>query len=115
MVRRGYATVLTNGEAEYGTLESRSRQNRIGIWASVFELPAAYRAANPRDPGRARIVPTARRSMPTRSYAKPSSGYRYYTCAQARAAGAAPMYRGKPDYNPNLDDDGIACEPYRGR
>lgn len=39
------------------------------------------------------------------------------SCAAARAAGAAPMSRGDPGYNPNLDGDGdgLACEPYRGR
>ncbi|WP_429277889.1 excalibur calcium-binding domain-containing protein [Novosphingobium gossypii] len=39
------------------------------------------------------------------------------SCAQARAAGAAPIHRGEPKYNPVLDGDGdgIACEPYRQR
>jgi micrococcal nuclease len=39
----------------------------------------------------------------------------YRSCRDARAAGAAPMYRGAPGYNPSLDGDhdGIACEPYR--
>jgi endonuclease YncB( thermonuclease family) len=41
----------------------------------------------------------------------------FRSCAAARAAGAAPMRRGDPGYSPRLDgdDDGIACEPYRGR
>lgn len=36
----------------------------------------------------------------------------YRTCAQARAAGAAPLRRGQPGYNPALDRDadGVACE-----
>lgn len=40
----------------------------------------------------------------------------YPNCASARAAGAAPISRGSPGYRPALDadDDGIACEPYRG-
>jgi hypothetical protein len=38
-------------------------------------------------------------------------------CSEARAAGAAPIARGEPGYAPHLDrdNDGIACEPYRGR
>ncbi|PVE20515.1 hypothetical protein DC522_31845 [Microvirga sp. KLBC 81] len=38
----------------------------------------------------------------------------FRTCAQARAAGAAPIARGNPDYAPHLDadGDGIACEWY---
>ncbi|WP_257541979.1 excalibur calcium-binding domain-containing protein [Sphingobium sp. CFD-1] len=45
------------------------------------------------------------------------SDWSYRTCSQARAAGAAPLYRGQPGYGSHLDrdNDGIACEPYRGR
>jgi hypothetical protein len=41
----------------------------------------------------------------------------YGNCAQARAAGVAPIYRGQPGYAPWLDadDDGIACEPWMWR
>jgi len=42
----------------------------------------------------------------------------YYSgCDEARAAGAAPIYRGQPGYREGMDgdSDGIACEPYRGR
>jgi hypothetical protein len=41
------------------------------------------------------------------------SGYAYYkNCTAARAAGAAPIYRGEPGYREGLDrdGDGIACE-----
>ena len=45
------------------------------------------------------------------------SSWSYRNCAQARAAGAAPVYAGEPGYGPHLDrdGDGIGCEPYRGR
>jgi endonuclease YncB( thermonuclease family) len=45
----------------------------------------------------------------------PSGAFR--TCAEAWKAGAAPVRRGEPGYNPNLDGDhdGVACEPLRGR
>lgn len=38
-------------------------------------------------------------------------------CTEARAAGVAPIYAGESGYRPQLDrdNDGIACEPYRGR
>jgi len=41
----------------------------------------------------------------------------FRNCAAARAAGAAPVYRGQPGFGPHLDadGDGIGCEPYRGR
>ena len=36
----------------------------------------------------------------------------YRNCREARAAGAAPLYRGQAGYNPRLDrdGDGVACE-----
>lgn len=39
----------------------------------------------------------------------------YPNCDAARAAGAAPIYRGTPGYREGMDGDGdgIACEPYR--
>ncbi|HCY15046.1 MAG TPA: YHYH domain-containing protein [Curvibacter sp.] len=41
----------------------------------------------------------------------------FANCSEARAAGAAPVYRGDPGYGPHLDrdNDGVGCEPYRGR
>ena len=37
----------------------------------------------------------------------------YKNCAEARAAGAAPLHRGEPGYRLGLDSDGdgVACEP----
>ncbi|MDH5832845.1 excalibur calcium-binding domain-containing protein [Luteimonas kalidii] len=45
------------------------------------------------------------------------AGRAFANCTEARAAGAAPVYRGDPGYGPHLDrdNDGIGCEPYRGR
>lgn len=47
---------------------------------------------------------------------RPPPGAYYYNCDDARAAGVAPLYAGEPGYRPEMDgdDDGIACEPYRG-
>jgi len=53
------------------------------------------------------------------SFASPTSyaGGPFRNCAEARAAGAAPVYAGQPGYGPHLDrdGDGVGCEPYRGR
>jgi hypothetical protein len=39
----------------------------------------------------------------------------FSNCAEARAAGAAPVRRGEPGYGPHLDrdGDGVGCEPRR--
>jgi hypothetical protein len=46
-----------------------------------------------------------------------TSSVYYGNCAEARAAGAAPIYWGQPGYRPPLDrdNDGVACEPYLPR
>ena len=46
-----------------------------------------------------------------------SSSSAFRNCTEARAAGAAPVYRGDPGYGEHLDrdNDGVGCEPYRGR
>lgn len=46
-----------------------------------------------------------------------TGGGAFRNCAEARAAGAAPVYAGSPGYGPHLDrdGDGVGCEPYRGR
>lgn len=52
-------------------------------------------------------------SSPQTLYSSQSSTY-YRYCSDARAAGAAPIYRGQPGYRTALDadGDGVACEPY---
>jgi outer membrane biosynthesis protein TonB len=43
---------------------------------------------------------------------KPAPAATYANCSAAKAAGAAPLYRGQPGYSSKLDrdGDGIACE-----
>jgi len=113
MVDAGLAIALPHFTAAYVGQEARAREQRRGIWTGEFERPSDYRAAHPTP--RARPQPQA---APRRSYTPPvSSGVYYRGCNEARAAGAAPLYRGQPGYRPEMDGDGdgIACEPYRGR
>jgi hypothetical protein len=55
-------------------------------------------------------------SPPATTQAPPrgGGGRAYANCTEARAAGAAPIMRGSPDYDLNRgldrDGDGIACE-----
>ncbi|MCW2505673.1 MAG: hypothetical protein JWO79_3957 [Actinomycetia bacterium] len=56
--------------------------------------------------------PAAPRPKPKPPAPKPPAAVYYANCSAARAAGAAPLYRGEPGYRPALDrdNDGIACE-----
>lgn len=68
---------------------------------------------------RRNLAPSYRRSAPLnlspRDDTRPGGAFR--NCDAARAAGTAPVHRGEPGYGPHLDrdNDGIGCEPYRGR
>jgi endonuclease YncB( thermonuclease family) len=114
LVSAGLAIALPDYSDAYVELAAKARSERLGIWAAEFQIPADYRAANPSPERQARTTdaqPKARRLSETRT-----SVY-YRNCNEARAAGAAPLYRGGAGYRLEMDGDrdGIACEPYRGR
>lgn len=60
--------------------------------------------------------PPERRERPQSLFGA-GQGMPFRNCTEARAAGAAPVYRGQPGYGEHLDrdGDGVGCEPYRGR
>ena len=55
---------------------------------------------------------TPPRTTPRPVTPPPASDVYYQNCKAAKAAGAAPLYRGQPGYRSALDgdDDGVACE-----
>lgn len=77
------------------------------------ERPMSADDLDRQQPGPDRKAQPAPRPRPTGT----QSGWSYRNCAEARAAGAAPILRGQPGYGPHMDGDGdgIACEPYRRR
>jgi endonuclease YncB( thermonuclease family) len=48
MLRRGMAVPYQGAPPEYAAAQDIARQLRYGLWASEFDEPAAWRAANPR-------------------------------------------------------------------
>jgi endonuclease YncB( thermonuclease family) len=113
MVNAGLAVAFTKFSMQYVGAEARAREARVGLWAGSFQMPADYRAANPRQSHR----PVGRAGAVTPQRSAPSPGEYFRNCKEASAGGAAPIYRGQPGYRPEMDGDGdgIACEPYRGR
>jgi endonuclease YncB( thermonuclease family) len=114
MVSRGLAIVLAGAPGDYAQRQADSKAAEAGIWASEFVTPSEYRAAHPRSGSGSSSTPP-RTAWQSRPASPAPSADMWRSCAQARAAGAAPVYRGEPGYNPMLDgdSDGIACEPYR--
>lgn len=112
MADAGLAVALPDFTTAYVANEARAREQRLGIWAGAFERPGDYRDAHPRPRQGSAQAPSRSSS------AGPATSAVYYRgCNDVRAAGAAPLYRGQPGYRPEMDgdNDGIACEPYRGR
>ncbi len=111
MAEAGFAVALAGFSEDYVAPVESAKGYRAGIWGGGFAEPAAFRAANPR--AEAMVQPVrAVRAEPVRAAAP-----YYRNCDAARAAGAAPLYRGQPGYRTQMDGDGdgVACEPYRGR
>ena len=101
-------------------------KGKYGVWVTAAERDAMTRvlAACPTMPlpvlGSAPTTAALPRAAPTQTpppvvqpapAPAPASAY-YANCTAARAAGAAPIYRGQPGYRTALDRDrdGIACE-----
>jgi hypothetical protein len=80
----------------------------------ALAAPTGGSASAPATPPASIEEPHVSRDIqPVASVAEHESSTVYYArCADARAAGAAPIHEGEPGYAPHLDrdGDGIACE-----
>ena len=85
------------------------RWSAYGGAAAIVGFGAMWVALQP--PNLSSILPAMSSGSSARSV------FYYRNCAEARAAGVAPIRRGQPGYRPGLDadNDGVACEPWRGR
>jgi endonuclease YncB( thermonuclease family) len=123
MVRMGLAVALPEFTTDYVEWEDLARQRGLGIWSAEFERPSEFRAGDDQSvrEERALLAEARRREAARQGQARQTRGRAsmvyYRNCAEARAAGAAPIYRGQPGYRQEMDGDGdgIACEPYHGR
>lgn len=83
--------------------QKQALQHRIGLVQNAINV----RAEEAR-----RQQEAAAAAQAAQAAAQQPAGASYRNCSEARAAGAAPIYRGQPGYAPHLDrdGDGIACE-----
>ncbi len=91
---------VTVTSSEAGTTDDQAQ--------SFADVPVTTTAPRARPTPRAAETPE-RRVAPKET---PGRSGPFKNCTEARAAAAAPLYRGEPGYAPKLDrdDDGIACE-----
>ncbi len=105
--------ITGKGQAHGGGLDKHGCHNdRKNGGYHCHRAPTAQPVALRQNIASSHGAPTS--APPTR---RGTGGVYYANCAEARAAGVAPIRRGQPGYAPHLDrdNDGIACEPYRGR
>lgn len=128
-----YATAaLQGGYAKYATeavsttlqeAEAFARQQNAGLWGPPCNgtIDAPTPQAPPPPPAPA-VSEAHEAAPPAVKTTKPVAGagkapehhtsVTYQNCAEAKAAGAAPLYAGEPGYSRKLDrdGDGVACE-----
>ena len=81
---------------------------RIGLVQNAINVRAQQAA----EAEQARQATAAQQAQQQQAFASQPQQGAYRNCREARAAGAAPLYRGQPGYGPHLDrdGDGVACE-----
>ena len=100
--------------ADQGTKDRLT--HRVGLVQNAItvreqQAAEAERARQAAAAEQARQATAAQQAQQQAFVTQPQQGS-YRNCSEARAAGAAPLYRGQPGYSARLDrdGDGIACE-----
>lgn len=81
---------------------------RIGLVQNAINVRAQQAA----EAEQARQAAATQQAQQQQAFASQPQQGAYRNCREARAAGAAPLYRGQPGYGSHLDrdGDGVACE-----
>lgn len=109
------STVPAAAVAESEAAREQAARESAARRQAARESASRERAAATQQPTQPAYTPEPRStSVPAPApvaEAAPQSAY-YPNCSAARAAGAAPLYRGQPGYAAKLDrdNDGVACE-----
>jgi endonuclease YncB( thermonuclease family) len=119
-IQSGYLKYATSAAAPaLAAAETAARQATSGLWAppcnGAIDVPAPTPTPAPQPP--APVTKAAPKPAPVQTTEEApapeqdSAAY-YKNCTAAKAAGAAPLYRGEPGYRAALDrdGDGVACE-----
>lgn len=121
-IQRGYLKYATAAAVPaLATAESAAKQAASGLWGppcnGTIDAPAPTPTPTPTptpEPPVTKAAPVAPPVETTEDAPdpKPDSAAYYKNCSAAKAAGAAPLYRGEPGYRAALDrdGDGVACE-----
>lgn len=111
-VSQGVARAADGAAAVIRNAEAIAKQAAVGFWGPSCGGLDVKPAPQPVVPQPQPVI-TQPQPQPEPAPAPPPPAAAYYpNCAAAKAAGAAPLYRGQPGYRPALDrdNDGVACE-----
>lgn len=111
-VSKGVARAVSGAASTIQAAESLAKQGSTGFWGPSCGGLDVKPAPQPVVPQPQPVVPQPQpKPEPAPAPQPPASAY-YANCAAAKAAGAAPLYRGQPGYRSALDrdNDGVACE-----
>ncbi|TVT00824.1 excalibur calcium-binding domain-containing protein [Amycolatopsis bartoniae] len=114
-LQTGYVRAADAAVSALRTAEAQAHAAAVGLWAPPcagdIDHPAPAPAPAPAKP---KVTTTEAEPAPAPTEDESDSGSAPYypNCAAARAAHAAPLYRGEPGYSSKLDrdNDGVACE-----
>lgn len=113
---QGVARAVAGVNSAIEVAETTAKQASLGFWGpscgGLDVKPAPAPVAPPVAPKPA-PQPVVPQPKPQPAPAPPAPAPAYYAnCSAAKAAGAAPLYRGQPGYGSHLDrdGDGVACE-----
>ncbi|WP_033261003.1 excalibur calcium-binding domain-containing protein [Amycolatopsis vancoresmycina] len=126
-IQRGYLKYAADAALPaLAATESAAKQAVSGLWGppcnGTIDAPAPPAPSAPPAPQPTQAPAPATKAAPkpppvvkTTEEApapEPDHSAYYANCSAAKAAGAAPLYRGEPGYRPALDrdGDGVACE-----
>lgn len=111
---QGVARAVSGADTAIQAAQTAAQQATLGFWGpscgGLDVKPAPVVAPPPVAPKPA-PQPVAPQPQPQPAPPAPAPAY-YANCAAAKAAGAAPLYRGQAGYRSGLDrdGDGVACE-----
>ncbi|WP_019203649.1 DUF1524 domain-containing protein [Tsukamurella sp. 1534] len=108
--RCDYVSKQVSVKRTYGLWVTQAEKDAMTRILSSCATPGTTAPSAPTAPTTRPATPAPRQAVPTTT--APPRTSTYANCAQARAAGAAPLYRGQPGYSAKLDrdGDGVACE-----
>ena len=116
-IQKGYLKYATSAALPaLAAAETAAKQATSGLWAppcnGTIDAPAPTPTPVPTpEPPVTKAAPPVQ-TTEEKPAPEPDSAAYYKNCTAAKAAGAAPLYRGEPGYRAALDrdGDGVACE-----